>query len=359
MRIIASILIILMLVIITPVFLLVTSLKTNVLNTTFLKNELERNDVYTLAFDLADEQINNIQIDPEFPVTNQEISTLVKQVITPDWLQQNVEGLLDSFNAWLNAPAGTELSQNVSLAEPKVTLANSLDAFLTDKLKTLEPCPRNNRSEEDQGICNLAGLNLDEAKKQLKENGVDPDIVTNLLPDTLDLLNPDLSKLTGEANTDNPEGVAVNTDEIQKNLEISKKYYQLGQRFFWYAWIIYAVLLALFIVMNATGGWRRVVRWTGVLLFFIGIIPAAIGFASVIIVNDLILPGIQFDPNFPTEVAELVPKMIQDAQSVVFTLPMAVGLALVGLGLAGIVGAHWISRPSKPSLKIKLGSIVK
>jgi hypothetical protein len=334
-------------VLVTPVLLLVTSVKTNLLEATFLKHELRSRNVYTLAFTVLDEQIGQIEIDPNFPITHEEIATLAKQVFTPDWLQQNVEGVMDSFDAWLRAPSGTNLSLTVSLAEPKTSLARNLDVFLTDKLAVLEPCSRN-KPEEEQVFCQFAGLSLAEAKEQLKKVGADPDMVTNLLPDTLDLLNPDLSKITGSTDTENPDGQAVKNDEIKKNLERIKEQYQLGERFFWIAWILYGVLAAEFIVLNSTGGWRRLVRWVGALFLCLGLIPAALAIASEPVVRSTVLPHIEIDPKFPAEVAALIPALILDVRAAIFTLPLVVGAVLVVLGLAGLIGGHWIPKPRKP-----------
>ncbi len=353
MRVFVSILLLAILVVITPVLLLVTAVKTNILQTTFLKHELERNDVYTMAFSVVDSQIQQIEIPSEFPVAHEEIATLVKKVFTPDWLQENVEGALDSFDGWLNAPAGTELSVPVSLAEPKAALVAELDLFLTDKLTTLEPCSDPKVRDDEEGICQFAGMGLDAAKEELKRNGIDPDLITNLLPDTIDLINPDLSKITGSAETDNSGDAAVKTAEVKQNLERVKSYYQLGQRFFWYAWILYGVLVAEYLVLNGTKGWRRLVRWTGVLFLSVGSVPTALAIVSVLVVQQVVLPQIQIDPKFPTEVAALVPVLVADVRQAIFTLPLVVGLILVAAGLASVIGSHWIPKPiaAKKDLK--------
>ena len=348
MRKFISTLIIFILVLVTPVFLLVTSVKTSLLNATFLKHELQRHDVYTLAFTVMDEQISQMEIDPDFPITHEEIATLVKKVFTAHWLQQNVEGALDSFEPWLGSPAGAELLLLVSLAEPKAVLAENLDVLLADKLEALEPCTRN-QPQAEQSFCQFAGMSLDEAKEQLKTVGVDPNMITNLLPDTLDILNPDFSKITGTSEADNPEGTAAKSAQTRKTLERVKEQYQLGLQFFWYAWILYGLLVAEYIVLNSTGGWRRLVRWVGALFLSIGLVPAALSLASAPLVRSALLPLIKIDPKFPAEASALVPALILDVQAAIFTLPLVVSMALVALGLAGIIGGHWIPKPKNLS----------
>lgn len=353
MRILTSIILIIILVLITPVFLLVTSLKVNVLHTTFLKHQLQTHDVYALAFAEINNQIGEVEIPSDFPITHEEVATLVNQVFTPAWLQQNVEQVLDSFDAWLDAPAGADLSLVVSLAEPKAALVSQLDVFLTGKLATLEPCDPQ-LPEAERGICQFAGRSLEEVKAELAHNGIDPDMITKLLPDQLDLVNPDISMITGESDKDSPDGAAAKSAEIRNNLELVKSYYQLGVHFFWYAWVLYAALLAEFVVLNATRGWRRLVRWCGVMFLSIGLLPTALGIASFAVMEQVLLPKIQLGTDFPSAFTGLVPDLIADAQSAVFTLPLAIGGALVVLGLSGIIGAHWLPTPKSPFVNKKI-----
>jgi len=378
-RVFVNILIIIILVIVTPVLLLVTSLKTNVLSTTFLKHELDRHDIYTVAFSMVEEQIKEMELAPEIPITHEEISSLITEVLTPEWLQGNVETVLDDFNTWLNAPPGTELSIILSLAEPKANLLTELDVLLEKKLAELESCT----PEEENMLCMFAGLGLDDLKQELTTFDFNPEDLVNQLPDNFNLADPESmdifkksEEVSGENHEENteiktdeaigrpPEGdvnhfeenfdgepgpeqdeqdLAAMIAEIIEQLEQYKNYYHLGLKAFWYAWIIYIVLLAQFIILNATGGWRRLVRWTGALLLCIGLLPAVIGIGSSI-VHEFVMGQIQFGPDFPAAVKDVVPKLINDVRQAVFTLPLIVGSILIGLGLAGTIGGHWIPK---------------
>ncbi|MFH1236028.1 MAG: hypothetical protein V1685_03765, partial [Parcubacteria group bacterium] len=360
----ANIILIFILVLITPAFLLVTSLKTHVLTTTFLKAELERNDAYELVFEAVDEQIDKMELGADegeqLPITTEDISGLVHQVFTPAWLQENVEHTLDGIDAWLKAPAGTDPQVVVSLAEPKESLRTSVDALLTDKLATIEPCDPN-IPEEERGLCNFAGTTLEQAKEELARDGINFDELITKLPDTFDLANPDLSQLiptigqTGEGeepaegqvdegSETEPQELDLQVDQIKDTMEQVKSYYQLADRMFWYAWILYGVLFALFIVMNATGGWRRAVRWTGTLFLCVGFLPLLIGLGSSYAVESAAIPNLHFSPDYPPAVADAIPDIVRSARAAVFTLPLTVGAVLFVLGLAGIIGGHWIPK---------------
>jgi hypothetical protein len=383
------------------VLLLVTSIKTNVLHTTFLKSELERHEIYDLAFDLVDDQIQQIELAPEIPITHEEISSLITKVLTPEWLQGNVESALDDFDIWLNAPMGTEISIVLTMAEPKANLLTELDVLIDKKISELESCT----SDDKNILCAFAGLGLDDFKAELANFDFDPNDLVNQIPDNLDLANPEFiedfqkieevdkpkvvehyacsdfcpgpredylvniyegvdndeecSKLGGTFesyvgwgetficiadNVKDEKDIQTQISEIKESLEQSKKYYHLGQQWFWYAWIIYGVLIVLFLIMNATGGWRRVINWLGVIMLCIGIIPATLGLATNF-GQDLAMDQIDYGPDFSTKVSDLIPRLINDFTDAIFTLPMITGVILVVLGIAVIIGAHWIPKP--------------
>ena len=381
--------------------LLITSVKSNVLHTTFLKSELERHEIYDLAFDMVDDQVKEMELAPEIPITHEEISSLITKVLTPEWLQSNIESALDDFDTWLNEPMGTDISIVLTMAEPKANLLTELDLLIDKKISELETCAPDDKNM----FCAFAGLGLDDFKAELANFDFDPNDLVSLIPDSLDLANPEFigdfkksedgdkpeivehfacsdfcpgpredyvvnvyqgidtaekcSKLGGRfesyvgwgetficvvENAENKKDIQTQIAEIKEQLEKTKEYYQLSQQWFWYAWIIYGVLLVLFLIMNATGGWRRVINWLGIVMLSIGIIPAAIGLGSGML-QELTWDKVDTGPDFPTQVADLIPKLFDDLLAAIFTLPLIVGVALVILGTAAIISTHWIHKP--------------
>ena len=198
MRTAVSILLMLILVILTPVLFVVTSVRLNVLTTDFLKQELVKLDVYGLATWEIDEQIAKVKIDPQYPITNAEIGELAHAVISEDWLRQNIESILTRMELWLQSKPGTELTLPIDLRQPKMELTTGIDRLLTEKLPQTQPCPDKRRPKEEQGICQFSGLTLPQLKEQLAHQGLNPDLVNQVFPDQLDLVNPDLSNVNGE-----------------------------------------------------------------------------------------------------------------------------------------------------------------
>lgn len=345
MRSAISILLIIILVLLTPVLFLVTSLRFNVLTAQFIKQELARENVYALATSQIDTQIEKIDLDPQYPVTHDEIAALAHDVLAESWLQQNIEGLLDGAEGWLRAPAGTSLRLLVDLSQPKQRLTSGLDAFLSSKLAQLQPCDKR-RPKEEQGICQFAGMTLPEVKEQLGRMGMNPDLIAKLIPDTLDLLNPDLSSLFGQPDPADANSAQAKASEITLGLNQFKERYQQVLSLHGLALMIYGLLIVFYLAINAPRGWRRLTRWGGVLLLSLGLFPLAMALASSPIIESLLLPKIRLDPTLPTELSSMVPALIWGTRSALFTSLLFVGASLVVLGLAGILGAHWIPKPA-------------
>lgn len=341
-----SIVLILILVPVTVVLFVVTSVKANLLTPDFLKSELRRQDVYALTVDQIDEQVRKLKIDPQYPITHEEIIDELHNIVTPAWLQQNIEGSIDHFSAWLNAPAGTGLSVPIDLRQPKTQLAISLDSILTDKLADLKSCPNRRQPKEEQGICQFSGLTLPQVKEQLAHAGIDLANIQTVLPDTLDLLNPDLSKLTETPDDNNPKGASAKSAEIKLRMEQVKARYQQVMFLMKVAWVTYGLLVGLFLALNALRGWHRLARWGGALCLTIGFLPLAIGVASRPALEKYVISNVHFSPGLPAELPAVAVGAIRDVQHAVFTVILVAGAVLVGFGLGGIVGAHWITKPA-------------
>jgi hypothetical protein len=340
-----SVVLLVLLFILTPVMALTASARFNVLTVKFLTRELVRLDVYNLAVSQIDKQIGNVQLDPKYLVTHAELAALAHQVITPQWLRQTIEGNLGRLEEWLQSEPGTTLSIPIDLRQPKASLTDGVDALLTEKLPMLEPCPDRRIPKEEQGICQFAGLTLPELKEQLRQAGLNPDVIAGLLPDTLDLLNPDLSKITGVQPATPGDTTADKTQEIKKSLDLVKARYQQVIFLMNLSFGIFGLLVALYLALNAMHGWHRFTRWGGVLLLMIGLLPYALAVASSLAVEQALLPKLHIDAKVPAEVARLAPIAIRDVRKALFDPLLVFGAIGMVVGLGGIVGAHWIKTP--------------
>lgn len=344
MRNAASILLIIILAIITPVFLFVSAIRLNVVTAKFVKNELRKQRIYALAEDQISQQIDKMAIDPNLGITNADLQSLVGKTFPAAWMQAQVEGTLDRAFTWFNAPPGPMLTLPIDLRGPKAELITGVDSILTSKISVLPECTKRSTAKE---LCRRANTGLADVKNILKENGFDLAAIETQLPDTLDLVHPVLPTInlsgstSSTATQDAQKSIDQQTQPIRDALTSAKKQYDLVLQGFVAAMAVYLLLVLGFIAINIKG-WKRVVRWTGILLVSIFFLPLAMAYGSRIAVEDALLPSIHFDASVPKEMATIVPNLIRDFQHGLFDPILLVGGILFFLGLAGIIGAHWI-----------------
>lgn len=328
-----SILLLIVLTIVWPVALLISSVKANVVTNEFVKHELVKRHVYTLALEQIDTQIKTIEIDPGYPITTSDLTTLAHQVFTLDWLQSTTESIIDRFWTWLQAPRGTVLALPLDLRQPKASLSTNLDALLTTKLKELKPCPSTRLPNAEQGICQFAGMNLDQLKAALKQQGLDTDVIGTLLPDTLDLIHPDLSAITGT--TDG--GSTQQTGEIQAHLDQAKVVYQ--QILAWYVagWGAVALIAIAYLALNAWGGLHRIGRWFGILLITISVLPLSLSLLSRGLITATVEPNIQWSSTVTADTRIAALGALHDVQSAIFSPILIVSIIMLITGIVAVI----------------------
>lgn len=341
MRSAVSIFLIIILVPVTMVMLLVTSVKSNLLTSRFLKAELTRQNLYALATKQIDEQVLKLKIDPQYPITHAEITDMVHSVLSEAWLRQNVESLLDQFFSWLDKPSGVALNLTVDLRQPKTELFQRVDDLLATKLPQIQPCPQSRSRQRPEGICNFAGMTVAQVKTELAHLGFDLPAMQQRLPDTLDLLHPDLSAVFGPPDAAKPDSTQAQTPKFLSDLERVKTIYRQALQYYRYALMGLGLLVILYLAVNIKG-WRRLARWTGILALSVGVLPLVLGIASRPVVEQQVIPTLNLDPKLPAELQRAVPTAILDVQQALFSPLSVVGIILVVAGLGAIIGAHWI-----------------
>lgn len=340
MRNTASIFLILILAILTPVFLIINSVKSNLLTARFLKQELVRQNLYALATKQIDEQVLKLKLDPQYPITHAEITDMVHSVLSEAWLRQNVESLLDQFFSWLDKPSGVVLNLTINLRQPKTELFQRVDDLLATKLPQIQPCPKNRSRQQPEGICNFAGMTVVQVKTELAHLGFDLSAMQQRLPDTLDLLHPDLSAVFGPPDAAKPDSTQQ-TQKFLSDLERVKTIYRQALQYYRYALMGLGLLVILYLAVNIKG-WRRLARWTGILALSVGVLPLVLGIASRPVVEQQVIPTLHLDPKLPVELQRAIPTAVLDVQQALFSPLSVVGIILVVTGLGAIIGAHWI-----------------
>lgn len=363
MRTAGSIFLLIILVPTSIVVFFVFSLKTNVLTATYLKQELARLDVYTIVEENVAEQIGKVKLE-NVPIDGADLQALASRVLPAAWLQQNVEGTLDRLFAWFNGPDGTTLSLPIDVRGPKAELIPGVDALIAAALPRLPECTKLQKEGE---LCRMPNMTVEQLKDLLRQGGIDLAAITSQLPDSIDLINPVLPKIAlgnqaeGQSKNaqeaqekpaadtiqqvekppeENGESLQQKSQEIVEKLTTAKAIYHRGLQYWQYVLIAYAVLLLGFLAINSKG-WHRLTRWTGILALSIGVLPLAISVASAWVMEKELLPKIVLN-NVPPEVQTAVPTLIRDTQHALFFPVLVLSAIFVILGLAAIIGAHWI-----------------
>ncbi len=364
MRTAGSILLLIILVPASVVVFFVYSMTTNVLTAAFFKDELVRQRVYDLAREQLAIQIGKINL-VGMPVTAEELQHLAQRALPAAWLQQNVESTLDRAFAWLNGPEGTALALPINFAAPKAELAAGVDALLISTFPRLPVCAAGNPGT----LCRVQGMTVDALKDMLRQQGIDLHAIIGQLPDSFDLANPVLPAIalgdqhqqtaeSGELTVEKdeqaqdrlPAGQEQTTEQsiqnVVKNLEQAKAQYHIGVRIWRSALVAYAVLILGFLVLNVRG-WRRFLRWAGILAVTVSVLPLAMSIASKPILERAILPNLVLT-QMPPEVQAAIPVALRDVQHALFFPILIFSACLVALGVGAVIGAQFLPRqPSK------------
>lgn len=354
MRNAVSIAFIILLAVTTPLLLLMTSLQRNVVTANFLKRELVRANVYGLLTSQIDSRIANLTVSPEYPITKEELLTIAHAVVAETWLQQNVESLLDSFFLWLKAPQNAELVLPIDLRQPRDELVRRTDTLLAEKLPLLKPCTK----KSSEGLCHFAGMSVAQVKTELAHMGIDIASFQTLLPDTVNLAKPDLSAIFGPQSNESPDSLTKQIEQMMVQLTRVKEVYRQATRYIFFAWLSLGILAASYIALNATHGRRRLVRWTGILLFSISVAPLGMTIAARVLVEQRLLPALRAANAIPTEVVPFISQFILDLQHALFFAFLLVGGVLLGAGLAAMIESHFLRNTrlvKKVLLKAKTG----
>lgn len=383
---------ILLLIILVPASLavfFVFSLKTNILTAQFLQHELAKRQVYSIAEEQIAEQIGKIKLE-NLPIDAMDIQALASRVLPATWLQQQVEGTISRLFAWFNSSDNAALSLPIDLHGPKAELIPGVDALIASAIPRLPECAKFPKTGE---LCRAQNMTLAQVKDLLKQGGIDLASVTGQLPDTVDLANPvmpetklgdnhqqsadnqqapeDRKKITDskqeqdiKKKEQDPQTVEQKKKDASANqkdnqtsqepklslqqqiqqgvakLTQAKQTYHVALTIWMYALIGYCILILGFLAINIKG-WRRLARWTGILALSIGLIPFAVSIASKPVLDRYVVSKINISAA-PAAVQSAIPAAILDVQHALFFPVLVLSAILVALGIAAIIGAHWI-----------------
>lgn len=122
-----------------------TRIEATLLDTDFLKGTLEEAEVYTAAVDGAEElvreQLEDGEITEEFPLTVDEVAGLLREVLPPEWLQEQAERAIDAVVPFLTGDT-EEFEFTVDLEGRRGLLVDGLLTRLAERYNQLPACSR-------------------------------------------------------------------------------------------------------------------------------------------------------------------------------------------------------------------------
>lgn len=114
-------------------------------------------NIYDIALDISSENeswdyINKIGEDKE------ELVSTFKRIITPEWLQENVEKVIDSTYIWLDG--GGQIPEfTIDLTEIKTNIVDESTDYLIDSINNLPDCSESEMKEIESGSWNPYDMN--------------------------------------------------------------------------------------------------------------------------------------------------------------------------------------------------------
>lgn len=304
-------------------------LSATVRNRETVKDWFASSGFYDQIVNVALEKINFHQNDSgsdQIPLDNQQIKDTAKDVLTPAFLQKNVEAFLDGVYNWLDGSSST-VNFDLDLSGIKQSLADNLGDYLKTRVDGLPICAAGQGSQEFNGFtdaCRPANASSAEVANKLTDNIASGDFLKN-------------AHLTGaDIKIKQPDGSSITLDQSSQGKIVKKAYHYSG-----YAPLI-LVLLAIVTALSVTflssdhlKGFRRVgtVTLTAGILLLITVVTTRIGLGW--IKNELLKQDsftatqVTLVTNFANQVFGSINKVLE-----IFT-----GVYVVG-GVGIIVGSH-------------------
>jgi len=303
-----------------------------VLDEDFYKGQLDENDFYTRVYT---DVLPEIEAVPDYygdlQISRQEAEELTAQIFPPEWLQDQVESVLDDLFPWLRSDT-ENLDMTIDLRPAKQRAHSAVMAFFDYKIDTLRDCQPGqvpDLSLISQGVlpeCIPSGLDRNIIREMVISEAM-PYVDANIeqAPDTLDLID--------EAK-DEDETREQFLDDFDSPRQIIKHIVDIPQIAFYGAMV---VVLGIIVALNLPR-LKRILRWIGCTMFFSGL-PLVVIFSLVYSIapgriTDAITENVEDVPaTINTLLCDLASSGTEDL-SMGFILPAAI---IMSLGLISFV----------------------
>ena len=275
----------------------------------------------------------NKEKELDIPVDDARVQAIIAQAFPPNYLQQQTEGVLDGTFAWLQGSA-PKLSFTIDIADAKLRLADGLANYTREKAATLPPCPAGAPVAGDVDVfsatCLPAGVNPEIAATQARAQILQGDFLKD------DRLSAETIK--------NDKGETL--DKQLEQLPSAYQHAQDGVR----GLAGLALLLGVAVVFLSVN-WRAGIKKVAIISITVGALGILLSIMAKLLVD---AASSNADLKQP-----LQHSMFKVAEGLIANARMWwlwTGLALVALGIVGLVALHTTKKDEKiqESEKIKL-----
>lgn len=322
-----------------------TSVLTSTLrNRDTLKGWFTKSGFYDQIVDVALEKINFHQENSsdQVPINDDQIKDSVRAVLTPAFLQQSIEDLLDGTYNWLDGSSNT-INFDIDLNGVKQSLADNLGEYMKNRVDSLPECDQGKSIEDFNGFtgdCKPAGISGAELASNFSEQLLNGDFLK------------DTSLTGGDIKLKQADGTSVALDKSSQGEAVKKAYRYSG-----YAPIlmglltIVAVLGVIFFSKDHLKGIRR----AGVTVLTVGVL-LLITAASISFGLNKLKQALSKQQDFTASQVELATNFANEVfNSLNSTLGIFTGIYIVS-GAGAIVGSHYLRKKRSPKEEPKAGN---
>ncbi|HSX00163.1 MAG TPA: hypothetical protein VLH38_03970 [Patescibacteria group bacterium] len=287
-----------------------------------IKHALSKSGIYQSAVtEILHKQQGTDNSGSNLPVDQPQIKQIIEDAFPPQFLQSQVEQVINAVYAWLNGKTPS-LQFSVDLGPAKLKLADGVEQYVISHLATLPPCAANAIPSGDidplNTTCAPPGLDVRAVAAKERENILRGDFLKD-------------STLSADSIKDK-DGKTLN----QRLQEAPKNYRRVMLVF--YGSGLLALVVGAVIVFGSTT-WRLGLRRVAIILITIGTMGVALGFISSLAVHytsTKIASAQASDKVLQQQLLSIIRSLTDNLR----TWWIIYGVALLALGIAALLTLH-------------------
>lgn len=320
-------------IVVAPASLVLNAARNIVLSPDVIKAQLRDHKVYDIALNEAARALleqGSAITTKGFFVTPGEIVEAVRSVVTPAWLQEQTEVLIDRLFVWVNTRQGDIRNAGLTIAFGDIVerASSIVTTTIQERFNTLPECTaeqiRAQSSEEliTKGLCRPLNVRAEDVFRQ-----EDIDALFQKLPKEISLVDTFISSDTSQ-NKQDAEGMLNRLNSYRDRLLSAQEALQ--------TLFVIALLLILLVGALAATSRKAFFGWIGVPLFIAGgilIVPTVVLYKDVIASITTALQGV----SMPGEIGTVVKAMVFDIVNMWIHAVRTYGIILSSVGLLFVI----------------------